>query len=62
MFLTTPAPPRFYVEGEEIFSGKLEVFPFVTNVPAKRNSVNKVVGTLETKPILSVNEQVLDLS
>lgn len=55
MFLDALARTRFDSQGNEIFSGKIGVFPFVTKEPAKRTSVNRVAGTLETKPILSVN-------
>nr|XP_009590283.1 uncharacterized protein LOC104087497 isoform X2 [Nicotiana tomentosiformis] len=41
-----------------IESGKIGIFPFVFKEPAKRNSKNRVAGTLETKPILSVTKDV----
>lgn len=58
MFLVAVARPRFDAEGNEVFSGKIGVFPFVTQEPAKRNSVNRAAGTLETKPITSVTKEV----
>ncbi|XP_057426190.1 uncharacterized protein LOC130719589 [Lotus japonicus] len=58
MFLVAIARPRFDVDGNEIFSGKIGVFPFVTQEAAKRSSANRVVGTLETKPITSVTKEV----
>jgi hypothetical protein len=58
MFLTAITRPRFDAEGNETFSGKIGVFPFVFKEPAKRNSVNRVAGTLETKSITSVNREV----
>ncbi|KAL7153161.1 hypothetical protein ABFS83_04G147100 [Erythranthe nasuta] len=39
-----------------VFSGKICVFPLVTRETAKRNSVNRVAGTLKTKPIVSVKK------
>ncbi|KAF7820639.1 mariner transposase [Senna tora] len=59
MFLVALARPRFDAQGRELFSGKIGIFPLVTYVPAKRTSVNRVVGTLETKPIASVNKEVI---
>ncbi|KAL7142023.1 hypothetical protein ABFS83_08G094600 [Erythranthe nasuta] len=59
MFLAAIARPRFDAQGNEIFSGKIAVFPFVTYEPAKRTSINRVAGTLETKPITSVNKDVV---
>ncbi|XP_057440743.1 uncharacterized protein LOC130732769 [Lotus japonicus] len=58
MFLVAIARPRFDAEGNETFSGKIGVFPFVTKEPAKRTSVNRVAGTLETKPITSVTREI----
>lgn len=58
MFLVAVARLRFDAEGNEVFSGKIGVFPFVTQEPAKRNSVNRAAGTLETKPITSVTKEV----
>jgi hypothetical protein len=58
MFLTVVARPRFDSQGNELFFGKIGVFPFVTYEAAKRNSVNRPAGTLEMKPITSVNKEV----
>ena len=57
MFLAAVARPRFDSEGNETFSGKIGIFPFVTKEPAKRSSANRVAGTLETKPINSVGRE-----
>ncbi|OMO85689.1 hypothetical protein COLO4_21501 [Corchorus olitorius] len=57
MFLVAMARPRFDEQRNEIFSGKIEVFPFVTREPAKRSSANRPAGTLETKPITSVRKK-----
>lgn len=59
MFLAVLARRRFDSNGNEIFSRKIGIFIFITEEPAKRSSVNRVTGTLETKAITSV---VKDLS
>jgi hypothetical protein len=59
MFLVAQTRPRFDLEGNELFSGKIGVFPFVTHEPAKRSSINRVAGTMETKAITSVNRDVV---
>ncbi|KAL7157635.1 hypothetical protein ABFS83_02G090600 [Erythranthe nasuta] len=59
MFLAAIARPRFDAQGNEIFSRKIGVFPFFTYEPAKRTSINRVAGTLEIKPITSVNKDVI---
>jgi len=51
MFLAAMTRPRFDGEGNEIFSGKIGVFPFVTMQPAQRRSGNLEAGTLELKPM-----------
>ncbi|XP_058742314.1 uncharacterized protein LOC131614776 [Vicia villosa] len=56
MFLVAIARPRFDAEGHELFARKIDVFPLVTHEPAKRSCINRVAGTLETKPITSVNK------
>jgi hypothetical protein len=58
MFLAAVARPKFDDERNETFSGKIEIFPFVTEQPAKRTSVNRVAGTLEKKPITYVTREV----
>ncbi|XP_071739090.1 uncharacterized protein [Rutidosis leptorrhynchoides] len=58
MFLAAVVHPRFDASGNEIFSGKIGIFPFTTLEPAKRSSKNRVAGTLETKPIFSVMKEV----
>ncbi|OMP03915.1 hypothetical protein COLO4_10110 [Corchorus olitorius] len=59
MFLVAMARPRFDEQRNEIFSGKIGVFPFVTREPAKRSSANRPARTLETKPITSVRKKVM---
>ena len=58
MFLVAVARPRFDDDDKEIFSGKIGVFPLVQKVAAKRSSVNRASGTLETKPITSITKEV----
>ncbi|KAL6508986.1 hypothetical protein OROHE_021545 [Orobanche hederae] len=58
MFLAATARPRFDSSGNEVFSGKIGIFPFITKQPAKRSSANRVAGTLETKPITSVGRDL----
>ncbi|KAL7129005.1 hypothetical protein ABFS83_13G034300 [Erythranthe nasuta] len=55
MFLTVVARPRFDARGNETLSGNIGVFPLITREPAKRTSVNRAAGTLETNPMPSVN-------
>lgn len=59
MFLVTLTRPRFDSERNEIFSGKIGIFPFVTKELAKRTSTKWVAGTMETKEITSVNRDVI---
>ena len=59
MFLVAIARPRFDAQGNGLFSIKISVFPFVAQEPAKRNSVNRVAGTLETTPLTSVRREVM---
>ncbi|XP_076902972.1 uncharacterized protein LOC143557894 [Bidens hawaiensis] len=58
MFLAAGARPRFDTSGNEIFLGKIGIFPFTKLEPAKCSSKNRVAGTMETKPILSVTKEV----
>ncbi|XP_050212958.1 uncharacterized protein LOC126664553 [Mercurialis annua] len=59
MFLAAIARPRFDAQGNENFNGKIGVFPFVTQDPAIRNSANRIAGTLETKPLTSINRNTM---
>ncbi|PNY02245.1 hypothetical protein L195_g025550 [Trifolium pratense] len=59
MFLVALARPRFDAQRNVIFDGKIGVFPFVTEEYAKRSSVNRSAGTLETKPITSVTKEIV---
>ncbi|WCJ31488.1 hypothetical protein M5689_012980 [Euphorbia peplus] len=59
MFLAAVARPRFDSQGNEVFSGKIGLFLYVTKEPAKMSSINRVAGTMETKPITSVNRDII---
>ncbi|KAK9698356.1 hypothetical protein RND81_08G098600 [Saponaria officinalis] len=58
MFMCAVSRPVYGPSEELIFDGKIGIWPFVLQVPAKRNSKNRVAGTLETKCIESINKQV----
>ncbi|XP_042032278.1 uncharacterized protein LOC121778977 [Salvia splendens] len=55
----TSERPQFAENGEVIFYGKIGIFPFTIMEPAKRKSKNRPAGTMETKPIHSVNKEVM---
>ncbi|CAA7037110.1 unnamed protein product [Microthlaspi erraticum] len=57
MFLAAMARPRFDEEGNEIFSGKIGMFPFVTMQEAQRRSRNREAGTMELKPMDSIKRE-----
>ncbi|OMP10453.1 hypothetical protein COLO4_04492 [Corchorus olitorius] len=59
MLETVVARPRFDAASNELFSGKIGVFPLVIKEPSKRSSVNRPAGTLETKPITTVNKDIM---
>ncbi|XP_054808729.1 uncharacterized protein LOC129310844 [Prosopis cineraria] len=59
MFLVAVARPRFDAQENEIFSGKIGLFPFVRKEAARRRSVNRIRGTMETKPITSITKEVI---
>lgn len=51
IFLTAVARPRSDPTNGKVFDGKIGTRAFVYNAPAKRNSKNRVAGTIETKVI-----------
>jgi hypothetical protein len=51
MFLTAVAKPRWDSARNQWFNGKLGIWPFVYQEPAKRGSKNRPAGTLVTKNI-----------
>ncbi|XP_021847229.2 uncharacterized protein [Spinacia oleracea] len=56
MFMAAVARPRWGEDGQCEFDGKISIFPFTNSIAAKRTSKNRVKGTIETKPIKSVNQ------
>ena len=50
------AVPWFDTHQNSMFDGKIGIFPFIFNEPAKRNSKNRCAGTMETKCIVSINK------
>ncbi|XP_062211821.1 uncharacterized protein LOC133912882 isoform X1 [Phragmites australis] len=59
MFLCAVARPRMASEGNCTFDGKIGCFPMVTYEVARRSSKNRVAGTLEMKPIMSITKEVM---
>ncbi|XP_042009028.1 uncharacterized protein LOC121757569 [Salvia splendens] len=59
MFMAAVSRPLCGPDGEIIFDGKIGLFPFTDQVPAKRSSKNRPKGTIETKPIQSIAKEVM---
>ncbi|XP_042027099.1 uncharacterized protein LOC121774260 [Salvia splendens] len=59
MFMAAVSRPLCGPDGEIIFDGKIGLFPFTEQVPAQRSSKNRPKGTIETKPIQSINKEVM---
>ncbi|XP_042056416.1 uncharacterized protein LOC121801003 [Salvia splendens] len=59
MFMCAVSRPQFGTDGQTIFDGKIGIFPFTEQVPVKRKTKNRPRGTLETKPIPSVNKEAM---
>ena len=57
MFMAVVARPRFDTYNNRWFDGKIGVFPFIFTEPAKRNNKNRIVGTMLTKCIESINKE-----
>ncbi|KAL2944128.1 Cordon-bleu protein-like 1 [Bienertia sinuspersici] len=58
MFMGVVSRPRWDENGNNIHSGLLGIFPFTQQVRAKKSSINRPRGTMETKPIDVVNRDV----
>ncbi|XP_042003721.1 uncharacterized protein LOC121752680 [Salvia splendens] len=58
-FYMTKTSDRYYLLPDEIEPYRSCIFPFTTMEPAKRKSKNRPRGTMETKPIQSVNKEVM---
>nr|XP_033513608.1 uncharacterized protein LOC117278272 [Nicotiana tomentosiformis] len=61
MFMVVVTHPRLAEDGTELFSGKIEIFPFVFKEPVKRNSKNRLNAPIfiqqdNARPHLSVND------
>ncbi|KAL2930800.1 Chaperone protein HtpG [Bienertia sinuspersici] len=56
MFMSAVMRPRWNQDGSCKNSGKLGIWPFSYQYVAKKNSVNRKRGTLETRPVESVNK------
>ncbi|XP_021854535.2 uncharacterized protein [Spinacia oleracea] len=59
MFIGSVARPQFNEIGEVLFDGKIGIFPFTEQIPAKRRSKNRARGTLETKVVQSITKEVI---
>ncbi|CAO2841385.1 unnamed protein product [Amaranthus hypochondriacus] len=57
MFMCAVAKPIFSSDGQCEFDGKIDIWPFITQEPAKRSSKNRKRGELETKPIQSITKE-----
>ncbi|XP_062201321.1 uncharacterized protein LOC133903865 [Phragmites australis] len=58
MFLAAVARPRYDMDGNMTFDGKIGIFPFTFVEPARRSSANRPRGTLVTKVLPSVTKDV----
>ncbi|XP_057770731.1 uncharacterized protein LOC130990519 [Salvia miltiorrhiza] len=59
MFMCTVTRPQFSADGQELFDGKIGIFPFTTLEATKRKSKNRAKGVLEVKPIRSITKEVI---
>ena len=58
MFLGAVGHPRYDHGRNQNFNGKIGLYPMARQIPAQRTSRNRVRGTLEWKPIPSINATV----
>ncbi|XP_074315396.1 uncharacterized protein LOC141651591 [Silene latifolia] len=58
MFLVAVSRATYKENGEVLFDGKLGIWPFTYQEPAKRKSKNRVAGTIVTKLIESITKAV----
>ncbi|XP_074300538.1 uncharacterized protein LOC141631814 [Silene latifolia] len=58
MFMAIVSRPIYDENKALIFDGKIGLFPFNFQQPAQRRSRNREAGTLETKPVASINREV----
>ncbi|XP_057808844.1 uncharacterized protein LOC131023317 [Salvia miltiorrhiza] len=59
MFMCAVTRPLIADDGTILFDGKIGIFPSTIQVPAKRNSRNRLADTLETKAIESITKEVI---
>ncbi|KAK9697432.1 hypothetical protein RND81_08G037200 [Saponaria officinalis] len=59
MFMAAIARPRYNEDGDVLFDGKIDIFPFIYEVEAMRSSKNRENGTLEIKSIESITKEVV---
>ncbi|KAH6785499.1 hypothetical protein C2S51_037954 [Perilla frutescens var. frutescens] len=59
MFICAVSRPLLAANGSVLFDGKIGVFPFTHKVPTKRSSKNRSRGSLETKAIESITQEVI---
>ncbi|XP_074315280.1 uncharacterized protein LOC141651466 [Silene latifolia] len=64
MFMCAVARPRYGSNGEVLFDGKIGIWPFIVEVPAKRNSRNRVAEehVLQLRRPSSEYKQILNIS
>ena len=56
IFLCAVGRPQWDRQKDVRFDGKIGIWSFIEKVAAKKNSINRPKGTLETKNIASVND------
>ncbi|VFQ79421.1 unnamed protein product [Cuscuta campestris] len=59
IFLAAVGRPRFEVDGEVIWDGKIGIFPFTFEEAAKRASKNRPAGTMEIKAVPKIARDVM---
>jgi hypothetical protein len=57
MFMAAVARPKYDTQSSTWFSGLIEIWGFTKLEAAKRSSKNREKGTLETKPIASIDNK-----
>ncbi|XP_071053572.1 uncharacterized protein [Onthophagus taurus] len=61
MFLAAVARPRYDYNKKAEFNAKIGLWPIVTQEPAKRNSKNRIRGTLMTTPVEVTRQIYVDM-
>ena len=60
MFLGVVGRPCWDFSQNQLFNGKVGMFPLAREVAAKRTSVNRVAGTIEWKPIPKITKVIYE--